>query len=548
MKTWTLLAAFMAVNVAVTGDEGAGIPWSEFKALYRESLEREIRKQAIVEEGPQIHSLDQARYMLAIEQDLIRGEVLLSGRIISGLPAPIPLFDTQAVLTEIRSVTGGNVVCSAEGGVGFFPEEQCHEFQVEATFLVRSREEHGSGILSLHIPLAVQNSLHLAIPPEYRLLKATGIPDEEGVYHFPAASALEVKYLDEQGAAAASVIEIDTLSRIRVLKDRFLISTACLPQRPTPGVLALRTPEGAEYIGSSLKASSVRELDGNQYELRIPPGEAQSFSIDFTVPVTPEDSVASFRLPCFQANTGQQGRFIVEEPDDGRVIVAAQGITEDLPAEKLGVALRAEIGGRRTYAKVAINEPITLTIKRFESIPAPPTVLDYLYCLCSFEENGNILSVLSMDLPPDAGSRLTLKSVPEGEIWSLAVNGEAQSMYLADQAQWVIPLKDGETSHVELAFLRKGPKLGLQGRLEVLVPDTGLPAKEIRVGVALPARIELLSMDGPVSSSAGEGWKLPGEPVGIPHFFCQSFYKGEGMTLAIAYKEPVKNNAAGGEK
>jgi len=33
---------------------------------------------------------------------------------------------------------------------------------------------------------------------------------------------------------------------------------------------------------------------------------------------------------------------------------------------------------------------------------------------------------------------------------------------------------------------------------------------------------------------------MPADFVGKPHLFSRSFHKGEGMKLAISYKEPVK--------
>ncbi|MFH1708227.1 MAG: hypothetical protein ABIF71_09960 [Planctomycetota bacterium] len=80
----------------------------------------------------------------------------------------------------------------------------------------------------------------------------------------------------------------------------------------------------------------------------------------------------------------------------------------------------------------------------------------------------------------------------------------------------------------ELAYLNKGAPLGLHGRLEITVPRIGLPA-----------RVDLLSLDGPVSPAAAPAGKAPAEFIGRPHHFARSFYKGEAMQLAVAYKEPV---------
>jgi hypothetical protein len=56
--------------------------------------------------------------------------------------------------------------------------------------------------------------------------------------------------------------------------------------------------------------------------------------------------------------------------------------------------------------------------------------------------------------------------------------------------------------------------------------------------------VELLSLDGTVSPARGESWKRPAEFIGKPYYFSRSFYKGEGMSLALAYKEPVNTALA----
>jgi hypothetical protein len=138
--------------------------------------------------------------------------------------------------------------------------------------------------------------------------------------------------------------------------------------------------------------------------------------------------------------------------------------------------------------------------------------------------------------------------LPETEIWHLKVNGKRTKIYEARENspeetgndKWIIPLVRGETSHVELAFIRKGRKPGLHGRLETVLPETGLPSRRVHVGIALPERLQLLSLEGPVSPAGGESWQKPAEFIGKPYYFSRSFYKGEGLKMAISYKEPVQ--------
>jgi hypothetical protein len=544
MRVVVVLIASLVASTAVLGDEGGFIPWGEFKSLYRDSVEREILKRVIEEapprKVPQVYSIDEARYKMDVGSENAQGEVLLSGRVVSGEPLAIPLLGKEAVLTGMERVTGGTILLGKDDDrISFLPDGESREFQLTASFLVRSKEDNRSRIISFGIPHALRNSLELKLPPDSRLMEAPGIADVDGIYHFSASPSLSVKYLDKQGLAAATVVEIDALSRISVQKNRILIATSFLPIRSMPVSLILQLPEGAKYVSSSLKASWIKMLDHDRYELNVPPSEKAHFSIEFAMEGLTDDGEVSCSLPSIEGNTGQQGRFVIEEPDDGQVTVTAEGLVSNIPVERLGPIFAQDLEKSHSYMRVSVNEIINLTIRRFQHVSTPTTVLDCQYLFSSFEENGNILSVLVMDVPPEVGSRMRLKSVPDGEIWSLTVNGAKRRVYAGEQDTWIIPLESGQVSHVELAFLRKGPKLGLQGRIEAIVPESGLPSQDVRVGVALPARVELLSIEGPVSAAQGEDWKLPTEFVGKPHFFSRSFYKGEGMRLAISYKEPV---------
>ena len=318
MRVAVLLIASLVASATVFGDEGGFIPWAEFKSLYRASVEREIMKQVEKDVPPQVHSIDEARYTLHVGSENAQGEMLLSGRIVSGKPKPIPLLCNDVVLTGVGSVTGGTVFSGQDDNRMFLlPDEGGQEFQLAASFLVRLQEDNRSRIISFGIPYALRNSLDLRLPPESRFVEDPGIADADGIYHFSASPRLTVRYLDKQGLAAATVIEIDTLSRITVHENRILIYTRFLPTRSVPGSLILRAPEGANYVSSSLKASWMKRLDNDRYELSIPPGEKGPFSIEFALEAVTNDGELSFSLPAIEGNTGRQGRFVLEEPDDG---------------------------------------------------------------------------------------------------------------------------------------------------------------------------------------------------------------------------------------
>ena len=544
MRVALLLALLLVASAPGYAEAGGtGIPWDEFKTLYRQSIEREIMKKAARPEGKlQVYTIDEARYTLRVDSAYAHGEALLTGRIVAGKPEPIPLFGNEVVVTSVERTAGGMVLLLPDReGMFFLPDEGATEFQILASFSVRTGEDAKSTTVMLSIPQALRNTLDIELPEGSRLVGRPGIAGADGSYRFSASSRLLVKYVDSQDLAAEAVLEVDAVSRITVQKDRIFIATHFLPVRPLPGPLVLHAPQGAQFISSSLRTSWIESLEDDEYVLNLPAGHRGSFSIEFAVALSTEVGDVSLSLPVIEGNTGEQGRFVVDEPDDGQVTVTSQGIVSRSTAERLGEFLRAKVEQHQSYRSTSTPGQLRLAIERFQPAGTPVTVLDDQYFFTSFEESGNILSVLVLDAPPELGRRLRLKAVPDADIWSLTVNGEKQEVYAGENDTWIIPLDGGQASHVVLAFLRKGTQLSLQGRLEVLVPETGLPCRELRVGVALPGRVELLSMDGPVNPAVGDEWESPAEFVGKRHFFSRTFYMGEGMTLAAFYKEPVSH-------
>jgi len=540
MRIVAVLMALFAGTAAFGAEENVSVPWSELKALYRESVERELAKEAVpVAKVPFVYSMDEARYTLDVDADGARGEAVLSGTVVSGEPEAIPLLGGEAVITEVREVSGGRVLCASGGRMLFLPESGGGAFRLTAGFLVRPQEENRARTVSWGIPYALQNALALELSPECRLLGAPGVADADGTYYFPAGTELSVKYLGPEGLAAAAAIEVDLLSHIRVRDNRIVVGVTLRPVRAVTGPLTLQVSENAVCASSSLKASQIKKLGADRYELTLPADDAASVSLELVLDGRPADGAISFALPAIEGNTGQQGRFTVQEPDDKEIAVAANGLLASIPVERLGPAWAEEVQGVSTYMTVPDGEPVTLTVQQFRAVAAPSTVLECQHFFSAFEENGNVLSVLILDVPPDVGPRLTLKAVPESEVWSLTVNEAKKSLYASEGGDWIVPLAAGQTSHVELAFLQKGPKLGLHGRIEMTVPESGLPSREMRIGVALPARVELLSVEGPVSPADGKAWKRPSALTGKPYSFSRSFYKGDGMKLEMAYKEPI---------
>lgn len=544
MRISIVLAVALASGTAFA--EGAiEVPWQEVRDLLTSTVEREIRDEfAEPEKEAQVYSIDVARYQLAVSEADTRGEVTLEGRVVAGDPEPIPLFGPDLVITELKQVSGGAVFLAKESArVHFLPDADAETFEITVGLLLQPTEENGTQSIAFEAPAALTNTLSLMLPPDSRLLAHPGILDSGGSYRFAAVPAVTIKYLDSQTAAIAASIEVDTASRVTVQKQRVCVNTHFQPVRGVAGPLILHAPQGAEFLSASLNASRIKRVEGERYEIDVPMDQSAPFSIEFGIP-TPEGSGdISFLLPVIEKNLGQQGRFVLDEPEGMQVTVTAPGLVSQIPVERLGSILGTRVEDAHSFMSVSPESPISLSVKRFTAISAPATVLECQNFFASIEENGDILSVLSLDVPPEFGARLALKAVEDGRIWSIMVNDARKDAYEGEPGTWIIPLDGRETSHVELAFLRSGPKLGLQGTLDVVVPETGLVSQKVHVGVALPERVELLSVEGPVNNASADGRDLPPGIVGRPHFFSRSFYRGEGMTLSIYYKEPLKQTS-----
>jgi hypothetical protein len=321
------------------------------------------------------------------------------------------------------------------------------------------------------------------------------------------------------------------ISRERV-QGTARIAGLVLSGKPQPIPLFGRDMVISEVVcarGGSL-LSGQDEEDGIQF---LPAGGTNAFevSVSFFVRVREEDrsSAIAFAIP-----PALQNSLTLKLPDALK-LVEAPGITDE--AGVYHFAASRSLGVR--FAAKAVSGTNTIDVSGLSLADAAPVVLDSQDFFTSFDENGSILSVMVMDVPASAGPHLRIAEIPDVEVWSLTVNGTPRNVY-RDTGSWIIPLENEGSSRVQLALLRQAGKLGLQGHLETFLPSTGLPSRTLRVGMALPPRVQLLALDGPVSPASGEAWVVPADFIGNPHFFSRAFYKGEGMKLAVSYKEPVK--------
>lgn len=539
MAMWLMMSSVALAGSSVT------VSWDEFRALYRENIERELTEmteQEPKERRPLVYSIEEGVYKLIVHADRVEGQVLVTGSVLDGDIVPIPLFGAGMIVSSVGQVSGGTLLrqCGDDRRIELVPSGT-NEFQVSLSFLVPVQEDKQSKYVSIEIPHAIRNSLSMEHGGNVTLIEEPGLRGADDLYHFPAGSLLTVRFTDESTRAARAIVEADALNVVRLKDQRAILTTHVVLSQPLPPGSVLDVPESLQLISTSLKHSWMRHQEDGSLVLDIP-ADTSELRMDFAT-TSRADQEFALHVPRFRDNKGSDGNILIIEPDDGNIAIQDEALLPRHPVTRLHPRLREVAGRRPNYFSPANGTPIHLTFRRFESVAAPSMVLDAIAFYTTFDENGSALSVLAMDVPATAGARLALHAIPGVEIWSLKVNGKSRQVYSDNAETWIIPLAGSESSRVELALLGKSEKLGLHGRLETTIPETGIPAKHLHVGIALPARVQLLSVEGPVSPAPSSKLRVPSEFIGTPYFFSRAFYKGEGMTLAVSYKEPVREQA-----
>ena len=172
-------------------------------------------------------------------------------------------------------------------------------------------------------------------------------------------------------------------------------------------------------------------------------------------------------------------------------------------------------------------------------VDTPEAVLHSVTFYSSFAEDGTVLSAMHLVIPGNERNQLELDPIEGAEVWSLTVNDKPRSLYLSAAEKWVIPLDAKVDSKVELAYLTRNQKLGLEGRLDFVIPETGLTARSVNLIVGLPERMHMLAMDSDLQPANGRGWPAFKSFNGRPHFFSKPFYRGRAFSASIIYQEPV---------
>ena len=527
------LVCFFWPIIGVT-DSTVTVPWQEFQTLYKKQLEDTLKQQFETKQLSPLYGLDVVSYQLNLAETVVTGRVLLQGKVLRGQLEPINLFSSAMTVTSIESAQNAELLSNADGYQLF--TESREPFQIALKIAVPVKEDQQSRYIELPTPAAVKNALKLNVPSRFAVLEVPGLHGNDGLYYFAPGKELRVRFTESALVQDQAEPAVDTFTRIELQDDKLLFSSYFVPLKTIKTELDIALPMG-RYVTSTLQPSMVEINEGQGITLKLPTDWQQPFRIEYESDL----NLDSLPLPSIKQNEGREGEFQIIEPFDTRLTPLAEGLSTKLKIERLSNKMRQYSAVLGEYWRVPFNSSLALKIERFAPVSTPAVVLDNIHYYLSFAENGTALTVLRLQLPPAAGRQLSLQSVADAEIWSLTVNDQ-QRQLLQQQDKWIVPLAEDQSgSLVELAYLRKGDKLGLQGRLDFAIPKTSLAARKLNVAIALGERVQLVALEGELEPAKGKNWPKVKGFSKKAYYFSYPFYRGDGIDAAIYYKEPLEN-------
>ena len=508
-------------------DARVSLPWLDFKQVYEAKLRQELAAEQADKIAP-IYSINSAQYRLRLSANGAQGSLSLMGELIQGQPQPLPLFAPDLIIAQIAKVEGGTLLSDASGyrlhldGPGVF--------RLECDILLPLQEDTRSPLVEFKIPPAVQNTLQLELAEGFSLLAAPGQEVQPGRYHFAPQEQLSIRFSQDSLAQAPVV---DSFTRIEWVDGKYRAKVFLAPRREVQQAVRMVFPQ-ARWLSASVQSSWIEQERAGQWLLKLPPGWWQPLSLEFEL----DGALAELRLPRIADNLGQEGLFQLSAPESTQLTLSAEGLQQGLDPQNLTTELREYAQISSAYAQLPADQVLQIVLERFKTIAEPAVILDAVYQYTSVADNGTMLSVLRLQVPPLPQQRLRLAAVAGAEVWSLTVDGEARSLYAQANNDWIIPLS-GQDTLVELAYWRKTPQLDLQGRMELPTPALGLAAQAYHLAIGLPERVELVALEGDLEPDDGARWPKVSAFSGKPYYFSQPFYRGDAPFVALHYREPL---------
>ena len=531
----SMVFILMTMAPVAFGDASVTVPWSEFSGLYKDQIEQRIIEQRDEPEET-LHTLDEVSYRLSITDDGASGSVLINGQVLRGDPVVIPLFGRDVAITEIKQTSGVRVLAS-DTGYALLPATR-QAFSVEIGVVIPMQYTDNEHYLRLHVPRAVTNSLELQAPPHLRAKHNSKLRLAHGRYYFQPTSVLQIGFENLIQTATGTELLIDVFTEFEVIGDRLIATSYFAPRRAISGPIQIHLDPQARITASSVPTDLLVATDGGVTTVTLPADWQQTLLFQYEIPASAEP--LSIHLPAIGANAGRENEFTIRRGIDTQLRIDASVVDAGIHPSRLPPRIAAQANAGESYYRLHDEQTtLPLTIEPLATVPSPERVLDAVYFTTRFTENGDQLSTLRVTLPAGAGDRLSIDAIPNAEVWSVTVNDAERKLYTDGADRWTVPLDPATPSTVAIAFLQQATRLGLEGRLNLTLPATGLTARAVHVAINLTDRVGLVAFDSDLNPSSSKAWPQSKDLHTNAYFFSRPFYRGQPINASIYYKEPV---------
>jgi hypothetical protein len=534
-RLYPLLALALVCTRAAA--DSATVPWNEFKVLYTEHLESKRKKdEERKADAPPGYALRRAEMVVRAAGETATGEIVIAGETLSPPPVIVPLIGDLTTIAGVRDEQGGNVLRAANAVA--FRSNATGPFQVTLDVVLPVRQERHEHVFDLPATAAITNALRIELPPGTRLTDAPGIAGPDGRRYVAAGPSQTIRYVNEQEAINAMPPDIDVFTEISVHQHRLRLTTLLVPAQPVTRAFELALPAGARVVSSTLPDKWWRLQDDGHFRIDLPSDLDRATEIVADLDATGVKAL-ELMLPRIRDNIGSEGNFTVREPVHTRIAVQGAGLAGNLPAEQLPTATRERWPALAEFDYAGEDNPITIAFEPLAAITTPEVVLDAVTFYTAYGEDGQLLTTLRLDVPASAGTRLRLKPVADAQVWSVTVNGARRDLLKEDDRAWIVPLDGNAAAEVEIALISRHERPALRGKLQLTLPGTGLSARALYYGLALPKRLELASMDSDLAPEDPARIAHPEYFKGSTYLFTRSFYRGDAIPIAVVYREPA---------
>lgn len=545
MRTIFIISLFFLTSVQANSE--VTLTLEEYRQMYDRiqtqdtliSHLREPEQQKINRAREALSAIETVIYQLRVEGDQLFGNIQLSGKTVRGAPTQFPVFKPNFATTGILEVAGAELSLDDKGFYQLYSQDN-KPFNLHLSF-VQNFENMSSGDFTTVLPTieAIQQTLTLTLPDHVELIDSNLSPITEGLFGIPGEVAPRLTFRKKLiSRGKDQPIAVESFSTLEVRQDYVLVESYFVPTQPINQPLLVKLARGSSNIASNLDTDSVEINETGSLTLRFKANWMTPFTLRYHLPL--DELVAVWQVPMIEGNFGNQKGFYISPSVGLSIEPSHPELISNIAISSLSKQMVSVARQNEPYYQIVVGEPVTLKIQRFSEVSKPEFILDTLHFRVDITDTGKRRNTLTFVLPvQNQATQITLKAIPQAQLWSLKVDGELKPLYQQKGRDWVLPVTANKQSTVELVYLEELDKPGISGNMDINLPETQLAAEMLYVSIMLPSRLSLINIDtAMLAEDQGETNNQPNQ-----YFFRSPYYRGGAMSSSLYYAESL--NAGG---